>query len=1434
MKRAISLLMSFVMLFSVISSVNLSAYASSGTCGDNVYWDYDESSKTLTISGTGAMYDYKGAVEKIPWHGYRQNILTVKIEPGITTIGSLAFYDCRSLTSVTIPDSVTTIGSLAFYDCSSLTSVTIPNNVTTIGESAFKYCSSLTSVTIPDSVTTIGNGAFYCCGSLTSIDVASGNLNYSSEDGVLFDKNKSTLIQYPVGNQRTEYTVPNSVTTIGNSAFKLCSSLISVTIPNSVTTIGDLAFDHCTGLMSINIPNGVTRIEDATFQSCRSLTSVTIPDSVTTIGNSAFSGCSSLTSVTIPDSVTKIEESAFYGCRSFTSVTIGNSVTTIWQEAFQGCSSLTSVTIPDSVTYIGYKAFSDCSSLTSVTIGNSVTTIWQEAFQGCSSLTSVTIPDSVTKIDESAFSGCRSLTSIDVASGNLYYSSENGVLFNKNKSTLIQYPIGNQRTEYTVPNSVKKIGDYCAFSGCSSLISVTIPDSVTTIGNSTFSGCSSLINVTIPNSVTTIGESAFESCSGLTSVTIPNSVRSIGFWAFSHCSSLTSVTIGNSVTTISSYAFGGCSSLTSVTIPDSVTTIGHDAFYSCSSLKDVYYSGSKEQWKKISIDYDNNNLLNATIHYNSSLPDQPETPNNPDSTKLKPQSFKVVKKTYKDKYGFYYTDDYFKKPATKYNQSLATMSLCLALSTYQDEDKEIYHENVKNLFGKCGFVIDGADNTFQQKNYDIKTGTDTIACSFANKKIGDSTLVAVAVRSGGYGAEWASNLTLGLAGDHYGFDDASNKVYEYLADYVNSRNITGKVKFWITGFSRGGATANLLAAKLDNKIDSHPKITYSKEDVYAYTFATPAGAVKSNNPHSEKYNNIFNIINFHDLVPLVAPSQFGWSFDRYGITKVLPFSESNKGAVKFQQKMIKYLNGMGYEYKADKFKSYIYNFMLGYGYNSPLGYATAIEQKNNHDTLGVFNRKFIKSVATQIGGRPAYVLSYELELRSFVSKNAVGIANGVLSEVERSKLITLLLGESTWHPHLTATAIKNFDLLTVVHSENANYLAWMMCMDKNYDPSNHEYFTNGDYRVVKVNCPVDVNVYDESNNLVASIINDVPQQIDGSTIISSIDENEQKVVYLPVDGEYRVEVKARENCQTTYSVNEYTGFSSDLSKVVAYQDVDMKKNETLVSNVDSYTNEEISDEEGTTNGSSVDYNLELNNKELAPEVNATGEEIKNVTYTVNVSYDENQGAASAGGEFTAGDFCLLTATAKEGFAFDGWYIDGKKVSSDASYRFAVKSNVNVEAKFKSVETGGGSSDPTPTPGGGGGGGAIPAPEPTPDDTDKKDDDKKPETKPNQSQNTSTSATQKLRVKKLVSKRKALVVYWNKIANVSGYQIQVATDKKFKKNRKSVIVAKQNASKKTVKKLKPKKKYFVRVRAYKTVNGKKSYGKWSKIKSVKTK
>ena len=296
-----------------------------------------------------------------------------------------------------------------------------------------------------------------------------------------------------------------------------------------------------------------------------SATDLTIPSeldgyTVTSIGYEAFYWCYSLTSITIPDSVTSIGDSAFSDCTSLTSIDIPSGVTSIGGYAFRGCTSLTSIVIPDSVTSIREYAFSWCDSLTSITIPDSVTSIGNYAFYYCTSLTSITIPDSVTSIGDDAFFWCDSLTSI------------------------------------TIPNSVTSIGD-SAFQSCDSLTSVTIPDSVTSIGDHAFCGCESLTSVTIGNGVTSIGASAFKSCESLTSVTIGNGVTSIGDEAFSHCVALTSITI-----------------------PNSITSIWDSAFRSCTSLSDVYYSGSQAEWESIHIGSDNDPLLNATIHYNSSVP----------------------------------------------------------------------------------------------------------------------------------------------------------------------------------------------------------------------------------------------------------------------------------------------------------------------------------------------------------------------------------------------------------------------------------------------------------------------------------------------------------------------------------------------------------------------------------------------------------------------------------------------------------------------------------------------------------------------------------------------------------------------------------------------------------------------------------------------
>ena len=521
--------------------------------------------------------------------GSYKNLKTVVIGNSVTSIGYRAFYNCSSLESLTIGNSVKSIDIYAFYGCISLKRVKIPDSVTSIGYWAFGDCTSLESVSIPDSVIDMRGFAFYGCTGLIYINTGNG-ISSLNEFNFGTYKNLKTVV---IGNSVTRIndetfknctslesvTIPNSVTSIGEYAFSGCTSLASIDIPDSVTSIGEYAFSGCTSLVSIDIPDSLTSTGEYTFNGCTALASVTIPDSMMSIDKHAFSGCVSLTNITIPDSVTCIDVGAFRGCTDLTSITIGDSVTSIDGWAFYGCTGLTSITIPDSVTSIGEYAFSYCTGLTNITIPDSVTSIGKWAFSECTGLTSITIPDSVTSIGEYAFYGCTGLT---------YVNTGNGV------TTLS--------------------GFY--FWGNKNLKNVIIGNNVTSIGSKAFYNCTNLESITIPDSVTSISGSAFDGCTGLTSVIIGNGVTTLSGFDFWNNKNLKKVVIGNRVTSIDDRTFSGCTSLESVTIPNSVTRIGYMAFCDCARLADVYYSGSEEEWRKISIEDYNDHLLNATIHYN--------------------------------------------------------------------------------------------------------------------------------------------------------------------------------------------------------------------------------------------------------------------------------------------------------------------------------------------------------------------------------------------------------------------------------------------------------------------------------------------------------------------------------------------------------------------------------------------------------------------------------------------------------------------------------------------------------------------------------------------------------------------------------------------------------------------------------------------------
>ena len=546
------------------------------TPASNEIWYTSFNGKVVTPDNTSAF----GA--NITSNTYNNGMGIITFDGDVTSIGNKAFFDCDSLTSVTIPDSVTTIGEYVFYSCDSLTSVTIPDSVTKIGSCAFYCCSSLTSVTIPDSVTEIGDYAFCGCSSLTEFK---GKFAEDNGRVLVID---GTLVAF-APNGLSEYTIPDSVTKIGERAFYKCSSLTSVTIPDSVTTIGEHAFNYCKSLTSVYCKATTPPVlgNSYVFEENGSSRKIYVPTGSVNAYKSAtrwseyadaIVGCdfekdeivemqpnneiwytssdgnvvkpyetnvfgANIISNTYTDGkgviifdgdVTTIGKRAFYDCIRLTSVTIPDSVTAIGERAFQYCDNLQSVNMLDGLSTIGKNAFYYCENLKDVTIGNNVETIGDQAFCGCKSITNIVIPDSITTIGSEAFKSCSALENVTFGHGikDIGY----GAFCKCGSLNAFEGWLASDDGMCLIID-----GRLVAFICDCPITPYTFPENVTVISKRSVLDCETVTEFIIPDTVTSIESSAFEYCFNLKKLTIGANVETIGYWAFSNCFALKTI-----------------------------------------------------------------------------------------------------------------------------------------------------------------------------------------------------------------------------------------------------------------------------------------------------------------------------------------------------------------------------------------------------------------------------------------------------------------------------------------------------------------------------------------------------------------------------------------------------------------------------------------------------------------------------------------------------------------------------------------------------------------------------------------------------------------------------------------------------------------------------------------------------------------------------
>lgn len=420
------------------------------------------------------------------------------------TVGEITYY--------AMTDSTVTV-----YDCQTTeTLIDIPSTVTyqeveyavsAISSYAFYYCESLLEVTVPASIEYIGELPFSSCTVLQTVTVDADNAMYCSEDGILYNKDKTTIHAYPAASPITNFTLPESVTTIHNYAFCTAGLITSITFPEKLESIGDYAFYYCSSLGNVTIPESVTSIGTAAFSACDSFTEFTLPSSITAIPPYMLA-YADMTTVNLPETVTSIGNNAFHFCYDLTSINLPEGLTAIGDYAFAYCRSVSDIALPDGIKTIGACAFYECNEMTVANLTESLTTLSDYAFYNCTSITAITVPSGITAIGTGVFDGC------------------------------------------------------------SAAETLALPENLTSIGDYAFRGCKKITELNIPEKVSTIGEWAFRLCTGITKIKLPASITSIGDYSFAYCTSLSEVSVDMTTpVAISTYPFYSIASNSTLYVP---------------------------------------------------------------------------------------------------------------------------------------------------------------------------------------------------------------------------------------------------------------------------------------------------------------------------------------------------------------------------------------------------------------------------------------------------------------------------------------------------------------------------------------------------------------------------------------------------------------------------------------------------------------------------------------------------------------------------------------------------------------------------------------------------------------------------------------------------------------------------------------------------